>query len=528
MRLQLASKTLAVVILFVLSPRAEAQDDSARTLSSVIQLPTELKLEDQLFEDINHDGLKDLTLSTSHRETRFARSLRNHYQQKNNIGFAMEPNEVIPLTPDVIAYACVDTDPHAGKEMLLFTANACFGYRLQKENKDRVFKIAECEFLWQLPDPHHVFSWQGAVLDFNGDDRVDLFLPQSEGFRVLLQTDSGFSSTPLLRVPQERGSSGNSPVRVKRDQSRVSVGLGFEGGGALFQAERRSKALVSVSHSTNVPLFTDWNGDRYQDILTQTSKRLHVWQQGTVEPFQEKPQLSLELPKDDNGPTGIDMSSNQYVLDLNRDQRCDFIMFSRDKNSKKVFTQILIYLNHENSENEPVLFGEEGIPQQLLKIAGLPSNAHLKDINGDGYPDLSFVTFRPDLLDQAKTLASKSIEFQFLGFVNHKGRFSRRPDINQAIHVSIHEQGRSEFDQGRFFVDFNRDGLLDVLVRDTKEHIGLRLLRKTKNGIQITKTNVWDMSIPENARIVYEKAKDTSRPVLLIVGPSQIMYVRFK
>jgi hypothetical protein len=216
-------------------------------------------------------------------------------------------------------------------------------------------------------------------------------------------------------------------------------------------------------------------------------------------------------------------------LDLNRDQRCDFIMFTRDKNAKKkVFTQILIYLNPKNSENDDTLFGHEGIPQQLLKIAGLPGKAQLEDINDDGYPDLSFITFRPDLLDQVKTLASKSIKLQFLGFFNNKGRFSRRPDISQDVHVSLSEQGNSESDQGRFLLDYNEDGLLDVLVRDTDKHIGLRLLRKTKNGIHIAKTNIWDMTIPEKARIQYEQTKNHAKPVLLILGPDQIIHVRFK
>ena len=146
----------------------------------------------------------------------------------------------------------------------------------------------------------------------------------------------------------------------------------------------------------------------------------------------------------------------------------------------------------------------------------------------DEMGDMEIPRAKVDLLDQAKTLASRSIEFQFLSFINRAGRFSRRPDISQAMHVSLQEQGRSQSDQGRFFVDFNGDGLLDVLVRDKDDHIGLRLLRKTKNGIQIAKTHVWDMSISAKARLVYEKTKDKGKPVLLIVEPSQITYVRFK
>ena len=88
-------------------------------------------------------------------------------------------------------------------------------------------------------------------------------------------------------------------------------------------------------------------------------------------------------------------------------------------------------------------------------------------------------------------------------------------------------QGDSDQKQGRFLLDLDKDGLLDLLVRDTPKHIGIRLLRKTRNGIRILEAHAWDMTIPENARIVYEQTH-TKKPVLLIVGSDQIMYVRFK
>jgi hypothetical protein len=252
-----------------------------------------------------------------------------------------------------------------------------------------------------------------------------------------------------------------------------------------------------------------------------------VWQQGTSKAFHREPTLSLKLPKDEQGNPDLDIAANQYVVDLNQDNRCDFILCTKDKTSKKLFTQILIYLNHKGSDHKDALFDEQGMPNQLMKIAGLPSKAQLEDINGDGYPDLSFVTLRPDLLDQVKTLASKSIELQFLAYFNHKGRFSKRPDLTQAMYLQIDGQGGADEKQGRFLLDLDKDGLLDLLVRDTREHIGIRLLRKTRSGFQILKAYAWDMTIPEKSRIVYEKTQ-SNKPVLLIVGHDQIMYVRFK
>ena len=171
---------------------------------------------------------------------------------------------------------------------------------------------------------------------------------------------------------------------------------------------------------------------------------------------------------------------------------------------------------------------DQGAVVGAVLIAGLPGEVQLEDINNDGYPDLSFLAFRPDLLDQVKTLASKRIQFQFLAFLNHQGRFSRTPELMQDVSLSLQEKDQSAVDQGQFFVDYDGDGLLDVLVRDTQKHIGLRLLQKTKNGMRIAETDVWDITIPDDSRIIRERTASDSEPVLLIVGNDQIMHVRFK
>jgi hypothetical protein len=517
---------LAVWMACVLSLPAQA-DTSDRTITSLIQIPEDLKLKDEIYEDVNGDGREDLVLSTGHRTTRYARSLRIHYQRSNGGGFDMEPDQTIPLTPDVIAYACADVDPNPGREILLFTARACFGYRLGTEPKDALFKIVDCDFLWQIPDPEHVFSWQRAVLDFDGDGKADVCVPQANGFTLLLQRDTGFVASNGLEIPREP-SIRHGQMRLDKDQASVSLNFDLGNLGHVFGFATDPEKLLQVSDAVPVPVFTDFNGDGRIDVVTQTARSLVVWQQGTSEPFQTQPTRTFKLPKDDNDLTSLDLAANQYVLDLNQDHRCDFILFARDKTSKKVFTHILVYLNHKDADQRDSLFDQQGMPDQLIKIAGLPGDAQLADINGDGYPDLSFITFRPDLLDQVKTLASKSLELQFLAFFNDKGHFVRRPDITQTIQVFVQEQDRSEQDQGRFFYDYNHDGLLDVLVRDTNGHIGLRLLQKTRDGIQIARDTVWDMTIPDKAQLITERTSNPKRPVLLIMGLDQILIVRFQ
>ena len=504
------------------------QDALSVTISSIIQLPKGFSLEDHVYKDINQDGLKDIVLSVSNDGKPFERSLRIYYQKKDNSGFELEPDEIISLTTDVVAFACADVDNNPGAEILLFTANACFGYRLNQEDKGKIFKIADYEFLWQIPDSDKVFSWQEAVLDFNNDGRMDFVIPQPEGIKILFQKDTEFVSTPLLEVPIENVS--NDPnTRFSRNRSSFDFSARFENRGNAFGGRQENKPLVNVNHSVNVPVFTDCDGDNLYDIVIHSSNCLYVWEQEQKEPFFTNQNINLNISKMNDKDKKSGSSENQYVLDLNGDKYFDYLLFKRDQSSKKVFTQILVYLNQKNSKSNSMSFNAEGIPQQLIKIAGLPGKAKFHDINKDGYPDLSFMIFNPDLLDQVETLASKSIKLQYLSFFNDKkGLFSRNPDISHEFDVSLEGQNQYGTEPIQFIIDFNNDGLLDVLVRDKSNHIGLRLLKKTKNTIKILDKDVWDMTIPEDAHIVYEKTDSDLNDVLFITSPAQIMYVRFK
>ena len=511
----------------LLSVNVYAQDSSSATISSILQLPQGLSLQDQVYEDINKDGLKDLVFSVGNKDKSFERTLRIYYQQSNDLVFNTEPDDIVTLTNDVIAFACADIDQNPGDEIILFTANACYGYRIHGENKDRIFKIADCEFLWQIPGPHKVFSWQDAILDFNNDGRMDIVVPQSQGFKILFQKSSEFISTSLLEIPLEKISN-NSNVSMSRNSSGFNFSSDFGSPSEVYNARQENKPLVDVHNSINVPVFRDCDGDQRYDIIIHSSKSLYVWEQEENEPYFTNRKINLNISQIDEEDK-MNSSDNQYVLDLNGDNNFDYLLFKRDSASKKIYTQILIYLNKTNTKNDTIVFDEQGLPQQLIKVAGLPGRTKFNDINQDGYPDLSFMIFNPDLLDQVETLASKSLKLQYLSFFNDKkGLFSRNPDISHEFNVSLGEQNESGMEPIQFLVDFNNDGLLDVLVRDKNNHIGLRLLRRSKNSIQILDKDVWDMTIPEKARIVYEETNGDTKDVLIITSPDHILYVRFK
>jgi len=524
------NKIFKIVMLMVISicllDCLVAANESSLAISSIIQLPKGLTVQDQVYKDINLDGEKDLILSVSNKEKDFDRSLRIYYQKNNNLGFKLEPDEIITLTPDVIAFACADIDQNPGTEILLFTANACFGYRIHEENGNKIFKITDCEFLWQIPDPDKVFSWQDAIVDFNNDGKLDFLIPQAKGLKILFNKGTEFISTPLLEIPIESVSI-SSNVSFNRNNNRSGFNMSADFGSRSNSVG--TKPLVNVNNSVNVPVFTDCDGDQCYDIVINSSNHLYVWEQNEVEPFFSNQNEYLNITKENEEDKDTIISNNQYVLDLDGDKYFDYILMQRDGNSKKVFTQILIYLNQKSSKDDVILFDEQGVPQQLIKIAGLPGKAQFQDINCDGYPDLSFMIFNPDLLDQVETLASRSIKLQYLSFFNDKkGCFSKNPDISHEFSVSLEEQNQSGTEPIQFLIDFNNDGLLDVLVRDKSNHIGMRLLKELKKSIKIMDKDVWDMIIPDNARILYEETSIGKNDVLIITNPDQVLYVRFK
>ena len=491
----------------------------AEDLLSIIQLPKELQLRDQTYRDINDDGLADLILSVGQGETPFKRSLRIYYQQRSQPCFALEPDEIVPLTPDVIAYALAEADPGAGQEVILFTARACFGYRLQGQRDQRLFKMVDREFLWQLPDKNHVFSWQDAILDVDGNGTDDIFWPQAGGFRMVLQHDHRFDVTPWMSSPLVQPEDTREPGEIRLE-------VDFKELGQTFGLAARPGPLVQASQSCRVPLFTDFNGDGRLDVITQTSENLSLRLQGDEAGLFSETAITIPLPLEEGDERRLSSTSHRSVVDLDRDGRCDFVWVSKNRRAKNISAQVLIYMNKAKNNSREALFGPEGMPDQFMKLAGLPGDVQVVDINGDGYPDLSFPVVRFDLLDKVKTVTSRSMEFQLLVFLNRKGRFQRTPDLMQDMSLSLEENMESEGELGLFVVDYNGDGLLDALQRVSDNRLGLRLLRQTKNGLSLAKSLAWEMAVESKAKVIPVGSEQD--PVLLILQSDQIMQVRFK
>ena len=504
---------------------AAAGQDFGRV--TALQAPQGTHVYDTVYADVNGDGLRDLVVSLSDwRRQGSTRSLRVHLQRKAEPPFHAEPDHVVDPA-DAVAYAVADVHADPGAEIVLFARAGVWAYRLQAPEKERTVKLIEAAFLWQLPDDHRAVAWEAGVLDWNGDGLQDLVIPEPDGYRLAAQVRDGegarFPTSQLLRVPVGKQTEATEPraVRLRARQLRDRVVL------RLSSTESGpGKPLLEINDSVPAPQLRDWDGDGDLDLLATTENRLFVWKQG-AHGFGANADHSYPLPVVADRSRRLDVSYSAHAQDLNRDGRVDCVIFSGDLRSKHVRTQVQIFV--QGDEAGSPLFGAEGLPQQLLLLAGFAGNPRLDDVNGDGYPDLLLGTIRPDLLDTLRAAARERVNAQLFLFLSRKGRFERKPDLT--FKTSVEARGlrfRRPILMARFFADLTGDGVRELLLRDEKASLKVFLTRRGKSGLTIHARPLWTLRIDERAEVRLPPRR-AGRPVpLLVVEREQVLYVRFE
>ena len=449
--------------------------------------------------------------------------------------FAAEPRYRIRLTPEVVAFAVGDLHPDPGRELALLTARGVFLWRPSVEDeRERLSLLFRSDVLWQWPDGD-VIDWSRGCRDIDGDGLDDFLLPTGIGYALALQrrTPEGASfELQLLRLPElsgtpaevvdvgrpgearrsfgSRSSRGADRRRGDEEGGSITIGAGGEGG----------RQLLAVSERVPAPILADWDADGDLDLVAQTSEQLIVYRQGEDGRFESSPGLGLELPvggADDDRST--DVSYSAHAADLDLDGRMDCVVLASDRDSQDPRTQVLIYLQ----KGRPQLFGEGGLPSAVLVLAGLAGFPRLVDVDGDGDRDLLVMAFRPDLLDALRSATTRRIEFELHVFQNEGGRFGRKPWLSEELAVPI----EGEDFRARFFGDISGDGLSELLVRDSKDHLQVRLARVRSGRLGLEARPLFELSIEEGAELLIPEAGSADAGEFLVLEKHSVTHVRF-
>ncbi|MHC4452038.1 MAG: FG-GAP repeat domain-containing protein [Planctomycetota bacterium] len=489
-----------------------------------IQFPEGVRVSDAVYADVNGDGLTDLAISVTEPE----RAISVYLQRKQGALFVSEPDyRLAPVYKDAVLFTIADVHPDRGSEIVLATAKGIFVWRPIGPEKERAIKLAACDLLWQLPF-NTLVAWPQFVIDVNADALPDIVVPEPEGYRVLLQTERGkFTPGQLLIVPagpevpdpEELSSRSRRTRMLQKYTTRVQIG----GGGELVQ--RLSGPLVDISDRVPAPQLRDWDADGDLDLIARTERRLYVWTQNAQGSFGKRPAVDRLMPVIADRKRKLEISYSAHTLDLDRDHRADFVIFSGDQRSKEIRTQVQFFTQRSGGP----IFGDKGLPDQLLVFAGFAGIPRFDDVNNDGYPDLFAAAVRPDLLDTLRGAASQHLDAEIYVFLNRKGRFARKPDLLYRTKIEVEGMKPSRSATViRFFGDVTGDGVRDLLLRDSARRIKVLMARTTRGGMQILSKPVFELRIDPKAGIRYGPSRGKRKaPDLVILETRQVLHVRF-
>lgn len=512
--------TVAWLSFGVASARAQGADSQAFGTLTSLPVPDGEQVFDFAQADFDGDGALDVLVSTAASDPSGggARHLHLHLRQETDPPFRSLPDHTIDLTPDVIAFAIADVVPATGKEVLLLNGRGVFASIRATDGETgdsaRVLKIGEQDFLWQRPDPAGAFSWQRGIVDLDADGDDDLWLPQTRGYRAWLREPEGFRASPLLQFPP-----GSTPL-AHWEESPIGkmVDTGSRWGSALGQFGYRDP-LYSWSGRLPSPRLVDWDRDGDLDFLAQSVDSLCVWSQ-TEGAFAALPDQVMGSPVRVDFRRRLDVSFYAMVRDIDRDRLPDLLFVARNVDSEDIRSQILLY---PQEAGKPLT--ANSLPRQLLLVAGFVGSPQLTDVNGDGELDLAFTVFRPDVLDQVRSLATQSIALEFLVYLGTRTGFSSKPDAQESFSMRFENRSRVQEGTARLIGDVTGDGVQDILLRDRVDHLEIRMSRQRGDRLGFVPTPVWELDLEEPARVVVDESTDP--PELFVTQPGRLLHVRF-
>lgn len=491
-----------------------------------------------LWGDVDGDGTSDLVLARRDPRRRFARSLAVHLARGGRPRPLAEPDLAFDATPDTSAFAVGDVHADAGEELVLFSASGAYAWRPRASEEQRVVRLVAADFLWQLGDPEHVFSWSEGLRDLDGDGLVDLVLPEPSGWRIALQrrpagAAAEFTVLALGAPPEHLDDqafvtleNGAPEFRGSRRPDSLSITLGLDAS-ASGELELYDP-LLDVTERVPSPHFVDFDGDGDLDLVAQTTRRLWTYLQTGRGAFATEPSSSAPLPVLADRERRLDASYAAQVLDLDLDGRVDCAIFASDKRSEDVRTQALVFVQGQGrrdtvSAPDSPLFGARGVPSQLLVIAGFVAAASFERVDPDPYPDLVVRCVRPDLIDQLRSISSESLDADLYVYLNKKGVLSKKPDLAWRFPVRL----RGFDPNARFVGDQTGDGWSELFVRSEPERIKLFGLRVGREGASVLEKPLWEQAIDEGAEVDFVERAGGQRGVV-VRERSQVLEVRWR
>lgn len=388
--------------------------------------------------DLDGDGWQEMLVSsTVHHKGKMDRTLRI-------FGWSGKGDEAIPLlrhvwevSPEAVFW---DTGPVDGAD----GENSC--YFLSPDGLSELRGNGQGALVPSLRVDAPVFVsvgqedeflWLDAIRDWDGDGRVEAFLPSDREARFYRQTGTaGWKMVDAVRL---------RPFPYYNNNYL----FGRKVGGHQYMA--------IVFYPLLEP--ADLNGDGRKDLLVLQNGKGLCYLRGEDGKLESEPHLwNLEIRSEEE-IVRRRATLSYRVVDLNRDGCADVVVHKIGMKFMSWSGDTAIFLGR--TDGTP-----SGKPDQQFASRGFLSGVSVEDLDGDGYGDMSLWSVKMGLWPMVEILLRKIIHVnaQIYHGAWPQG-FSAKPDSERDFELYI-DADRPDFIRGlvpNTEGDFNRDGIRDLV-----------------------------------------------------------------
>jgi len=350
-------------------------------------------------EDVDRDGDKDLLFAT-------ATGFNVHYMDAQK-KYPSEPDAVIAWPSDHMAWDLADLDGDGAVDIcMLIEGQSIMAWRPDAEGQFGTgTKILETNS--QLP---RGVSRMRFMRDVDYDGRIDLVLPASGKYQILLQQEDGaFADAIQIEYDADVRYAMGNPDEID----------------ARFGQEVR------------VPWFTleDFDGDGATDLIARTDQRISFHRASpelaaTPSWTLDLSELRDELPDRD----GVDL--DDLFANITGNQVSWRIEDLDGKYPRELIVQIGGTFKIYTSGS---VGGPQATADQVLKSSGNVLYAFFRNVSGSEYVDLQIV--RGEQVSLARVLRylilPGSLDFDLFTYENEGGLFSRKPTRRNNLSLKI-------------------------------------------------------------------------------------------
>ncbi len=363
---------------------------------------------DRVMEDVNGDGLLDLSMVFSRSDVRDAYWLKTCLQKKGG-GFASDCSD-LRLPGEVRTFDIGQLDGRGGAELVIVTA---------RDIRFASFGGSSFGSFQALPSLDTVLNdtapgeplLSRTLWDLDGDGKKELIVSTEAGPRVYSYDEQGLELLHSLSSPAHItyrvGSIGD--IKATDDINQF-----------LLFRDYQMRKTVKVT----VPdvFITDMNGDGRLDIVTLVDNTLRVFPRSKDGGYPKEPVLKLKksiLPPEEKG-SGF-AGEGMTFSDLNGDGVGDVIMMKWGASQER--TQMDRYLYYAR---DGMKYPEE--PDQIIRSESAAINFGIADLDNNGKQDLIIPFFHFAPAQAFKVITENSIKVQFRIFLmGPDGRYSQDP-----------------------------------------------------------------------------------------------------